>query len=222
MVGSRLGPGSTAVAVSRRGPPSPELCVGLGEVKSARRRHSYAASRHGCWPMNPYVTARFGRYTKGDGLRRTPAVAGDGAAARRDVSFESLGNRRTLLVPRMPNDGGLCYVDVWHDTGGSAGQHIGSAVIAAPPDGEFRERVLSLWDDGGERGGNSMGTLRVRMRMHDKDGGRLGLQFVEANGLVTQRHLTPLFLGRLRPLCAFSAVLSRFPASWRQDGAFPF
>ena len=40
-----------------------------------------------------------------------------------------------------------------------------------------------MWDDGWERGGNSMGTLRVRMRMHDKDGGRLGLQFVEANGL---------------------------------------
>ena len=37
--------------------------------------------------------------------------------------------------------------------------------------------------------------------------------------MVSQRHFSPLFLGRFSPVFRrFSAVLSRCPASWRQDG----
>ena len=79
--------------------------------------------------MNPYVSARFGRFTKGEAVRRTTSVKGGAANDQgRNVGFENVAHR-TLVVPRVPNDGGVCYIDVWHDIGGTTGQHIGSTTI---------------------------------------------------------------------------------------------
>lgn len=80
--------------------------------------------------IHPYISARFGRYTKGPGLKRTPRIKGDATNDRgQNVDFEQMGAHRTLLVPRVPNDNGMCYIDVWHDVGGMSGQHIGSAIV---------------------------------------------------------------------------------------------
>lgn len=102
--------------------------------------------------MNPYVSAKFGRYTKGDACRRIPRISGivckDGKAA--DVDFEKLEGMRTMLVPRAAGDDGVCYVDVWHDIGGHFGQHIGCAQIDVsvmteiPAHGVGKEETLSV------------------------------------------------------------------------------
>ena len=101
--------------------------------------------------QNPYVSARFGRFTKGLGLRRTPRIKGDATNdGGKNVNFETLhhkhGAHRTLLVPRAPHDAGVCYIDVWHDVGGSSGQHIGGAMLQVNDfqSDDFREETLTV------------------------------------------------------------------------------
>ena len=104
--------------------------------------------------MNPFVSAKFGRFTKGDAFKRTPPVPGVGCSGgvSDDVDFESLAATRTLLVPRVSGDEGVCYIDIWHDIGGSYGQHVGSAQINVnvmseiPTHGAGQEETLQVSD----------------------------------------------------------------------------
>jgi hypothetical protein len=97
--------------------------------------------------INPYISARFGRYTKGPGLRRTPRIKGDATNdGGKNVDLEKLGAQRTLLVPRVPADLGVCFIDVWHDDGGMSGQHIGSTTVQTSDLAldDYREDTLTV------------------------------------------------------------------------------
>ena len=62
------------------------------------------------------------------------------------MDMEKLGAHRTLIVPRAPEDNGVCYIDVWHDVGGMSGQHIGSTTLKTNDFAldDYREDTLTV------------------------------------------------------------------------------
>lgn len=120
----------------------------MGEAKGERANGGKKPSLRGTeGQINPYVSARFGRYTKGPGVRRTPRIKGDETNdGGMNVEMESLGAHRTLIVPRVPEDNGVCYIDVWHDVGGMSGQHIGSTMVQTNDFAldDYREDTLTV------------------------------------------------------------------------------
>ena len=81
--------------------------------------------------MNPYVTAKFGRFTKGDRVQRTLTVKGD---ANNDNGLSpdfSHVDGKGVVISRNQGDEGQLYLDVWHDSGGSSDEsrHIAGVCI---------------------------------------------------------------------------------------------
>ena len=81
--------------------------------------------------MNPYVTAKFGHFSKGGRVQRTLTVKGDDKNDCGKSPDFSHVDGKGVMITRNPGDEGQCVLDVWHDSGAGeeSSRHIARCVI---------------------------------------------------------------------------------------------
>lgn len=139
--------------------------------------------------LNPFITVKFGRFTKGDRVHRTLTVKGSAANEWGLQADFSHVDGKGVLVNRTPGDEGVCIIDIWHDPllGPNTSRHIASVSVtvdqAKASNGSWQDLAIygaALDTDGDgiidDKDEIAEGTLKVRME-YDEENKHLELEF---------------------------------------------
>eukprot|EP01043_Picozoa_sp_COSAG02_P018633 COSAG02_NODE_875_length_16279_cov_199.143078_3_plen_1291_part_00 len=107
--------------------------------------HATGAAARELTAINPFITVKFGRFTKGDRVHRTLTVKGD---AKNEWGLQPDFSRvdgQGVMVSRTPGDEEVCIVDIWHDSllGTDMTRHIAAMSITV----EQAKSCKGKWQD---------------------------------------------------------------------------
>ena len=152
--------------------------------KSDTFGHAQGAEAQELRNINPFITAKFGVFTKGDRVHRTLTVRGNEQNGRGLHADFSHVDGKGVLVSRTPGDAGVCIIDVWHDSlmGPNVSRHIASTRVTIDQVQKFNDGVpefqeLTLYGAAVDTDGDgdidedddvAEGKLRVKLTYHSE------------------------------------------------------